>query len=555
MKLTSISLCLYLASSGVLATRHCTAFQKCWPSPTTWSSFNASINGRLVAPRPPAWPCHDPHYDEVGCAEAKVNWHDPFWRSDQTGAMQDPIWESPNCDIGSPRNVTCKQGFVPTYSVVAHEAGDVVQAVKFAGKHRLRLVIKNTGHDYLGRSSGAGSLSIWTHKLTGMNFTDSFVAEGCPGKTPGVPAVTIGAAEVWLNVYRAAEEHNVTIVGGGARSVGAAGGWIQGGGHSPLGALYGMGVDNTLQFTVVKPNGKVVIANACQNKDLFWALNGGGGSTWGVTLDVTYKTHPPLTGIVGLGITLNTTSSQKLMELSSVLIRTLPNLTDDGLRGYGYWQAPKTLLLLLVHPNSLDVSATNNTLKPFWDWIAKNEGTQIRSYGTLYPSFFAFFEAWVSDVAIAIPTILSSRLISRKALSIKSDELAQYVLGDQKFIVTEMNIVGGGAVSKADPESTSLNPQWRNDALVSWTFGGSWEDDTPNDQIEAIHKSVTKLTQKLGKIAGLEDAAYFNEADPREPQWKKAFFGPHYDRLLSIKRQVDPKGLFTCNRCVGSDSG
>ena len=147
MKSTHVFVFLCLTTSGALATRQCTAFQKCWPSSAAWSNFNASINGRLVAPRPPAWPCHDPHYDEAACSEAKANWHDPFWRSNQTGAMQNPIWESPNCDIGSPRNVTCKQGFVPTYAVIAHEANDVVKAVKFAGKHRLRLVVKNTGHD------------------------------------------------------------------------------------------------------------------------------------------------------------------------------------------------------------------------------------------------------------------------------------------------------------------------------------------------------------------------------------------------------------------------
>jgi hypothetical protein len=55
---------------------------------------------------------------------------------------------------------------------------------------------------------------------------------------------TGGAKLVISDVYQAANERNVTIVGGAARSVGAAGGWVQGGGHSPLGALYGMGVDS-----------------------------------------------------------------------------------------------------------------------------------------------------------------------------------------------------------------------------------------------------------------------------------------------------------------------
>lgn len=142
---TSFSFAFLL--SGVLASGPCSASQKCWPSSTIWSSFNSSINGRLVAPRPPAWPCHNPNYDEAACTDAKANWFDPFWRSNQTGGMQDPIWESLGCDITSPRNVTCEQGFVPSYAVVAHEGSDVSKAVKFAGKHRLRLVVKNTGHD------------------------------------------------------------------------------------------------------------------------------------------------------------------------------------------------------------------------------------------------------------------------------------------------------------------------------------------------------------------------------------------------------------------------
>ncbi|KAG8696540.1 hypothetical protein FRC08_007085, partial [Ceratobasidium sp. 394] len=293
-----------LLSSGAAARDLCTASQKCWPSSNVWSSFNASINGRLVAPRPPAWPCHDPNYDEAACVDAKTNWNSSFWRSDQVGAMQSTIWDSLYCDINAPRNETCKQGFVPAYSVTAEEAGDVSKAVAFAAKYKLRLVVKNTGHDYLGRASAVGSLSIWTHQLKGVNFTDSFVADGCKGGS-GVPAVTLGAAEQWRDVYKAADDHNVTVVGGAANSVGAAGGWLQGGGHGPLGATYGMGVDNVLQFTIVKANGQIVKANACQNKDLFWALRGGGGSTYGVALDVTYKTHPALDSVVAILFTSN----------------------------------------------------------------------------------------------------------------------------------------------------------------------------------------------------------------------------------------------------------
>ena len=44
-----------------------------------------------------------------------------------------------------------------------------------------------------------------------------------------------------------------------------------------------------------------------------------------------------------------------------------------------------------------------------------------------------------------------------------------------------------------------------------------------------------------------------NEADYFEPDWSNSFWGSNYPRLLQIKKQVDPAGLFVCHHCVGSE--
>ncbi|KAG9115172.1 hypothetical protein FRC07_007559, partial [Ceratobasidium sp. 392] len=388
-----------------------------------------------------------------------------------------------------------------------------------------------------------------------VNFTDSFVPAGCSGNETGVPAVTVGAGTQWLDVYEAANERNVVVVGGGTRSVEAAGGWIQGGGHSPLGGLHGMGVDNVLQFTIVKANGDVVVANSCRNKDLFWAMLGGGGGTYGIALDVTYKTHPPLSNAIGISFSMNTTSSEQMLESFKVFMHSLPRITDAGLRGYVFFSTNTSFGGVFIHPNSPNVSTSNATFQTLWDWTSDNMGATMGVTGTTHPTFFDWFKTYISqDVAIAASVWVGSRLVSRKALLNNTDELAKFVLGVPGLAVgSNLNVVGGGAVNDADTRSTGLNPQWRKDALVSWTFGTGWTDDTPPETITELKRTVTKLTQGIGKVGGLKNAGYFNEADPDEPNWKQAWFGSHYDRLLDIKRSVDPKGLFNCTRCIGSE--
>lgn len=53
-------------------------------------------------------------------------------------------------------------------------------------------------------------------------------------------------------------------------------------------------VDAKVEFKIVTPDGRHRIANECQNHDLFWALRGGGGSTWGVVMETTHKVEPQM---------------------------------------------------------------------------------------------------------------------------------------------------------------------------------------------------------------------------------------------------------------------
>ncbi len=69
-------------------------------------------------------------------------------------------------------------------------------------------------------------------------------------------------------------------------------GHFSSGGHGPLSSSYGLAVDNVLEIRIVTPDGELCTVNPCLNPDLFWALRGGGGGTFGVVTSVTMKAYP-----------------------------------------------------------------------------------------------------------------------------------------------------------------------------------------------------------------------------------------------------------------------
>lgn len=149
------------------STRRCTVYDTCWPSDVAWAELNHTLSGHLVRSLPAAAPCHDPHYDEEACEEAKTNWYDSFWRAKQPGGYQDTTWEG-DCFVDDLRSVRCEQGSVPYYTAAVRSVEDVQGAVEFARKHRLRTRIKGVRLCfYIGNINGIVYLLIYIllHRL------------------------------------------------------------------------------------------------------------------------------------------------------------------------------------------------------------------------------------------------------------------------------------------------------------------------------------------------------------------------------------------------------
>jgi FAD/FMN-containing dehydrogenase len=163
--------------------------------------------------------------------------------------------------------------------------GDLIclqAAVQFASKHNLRLVVKSTGHDGLGRSTAPNSLLIRVSKFQNISSTDDFYVGG---ENMG-SAVTIGSGVHANTIYQHNKGQGKFSVVAAAETVAPAGGQIQGGGHSPLSPAYGLVSDNALgeifsifslhlsyspltlsEFEIVVASGELLRASSASNTD------------------------------------------------------------------------------------------------------------------------------------------------------------------------------------------------------------------------------------------------------------------------------------------------
>lgn len=255
------------------------------------------------------------------------------------------------------------------------------------------VVVKNTGHDYIGRSAGRGGFALWTHQMKSISRDQAFVPHGCqaPAWAPQ-DSVRVGAGAQWLDVARWAQAQNVTVVSGDTPQVGAAGGWLlvsegyfvsdtaseffpnslgteQGGGHSFLSPYYGLGVDNLLEMDIVMPDGTLQTVSECSNSDLFWAVSvvlfeypslsfivllqvrGGGGATFGVVTSVVYKAHPPTPVSAIVAYQNNSFSPEQVLLVTSALAEIAPTVGDLGLGGIFSASVGQGALLILILPN------------------------------------------------------------------------------------------------------------------------------------------------------------------------------------------------------------
>ncbi|KAF2746061.1 FAD-binding domain-containing protein [Sporormia fimetaria CBS 119925] len=553
----------------------CTPSQPCWPSPKQWHTFNRTIGGKLHLTVPWAQPCFNPSTSpSKHCHAVASNYMNSNSRTQQYGSMEFLDWEmcgKSSCILNSfepfrPVSGECALGRLSPYYVDARNASEISRTLGFAREHGIRLSIKNTGHDYFGRSSAANSLALWTHNMKKMAYHEMFRSKHCKKRYTHVGVIGAGvqAQEAWEFF----EKLGMMVTVGAVGSVGIAGGFGQGGGHGPLSPKYGMMVDQAIEFDVVTADGQLRTINECTEPDLFWAMRGGGGGTFAVLVAYMFQLHPAVPiNVYSVHATFNTskdsldlTNSSVHKELIHTLAQNQPRFADYGIAGYNFLH-PHHFISLQVHPSS-DTSALKRITEQYHDFLSTHPSITLinNTYHTFptFSSWHAFTEtpSIAQNGPVGLGLAESSRLLPKHLFSSQED-IQRVTSAILTAMQTTHSTLGSGVAhlyatapyNHPDNSATGLNPAWR-EAMWHVVLGGMWTSDTtPAHRLE-VQNTISAAVQPLKEIIP-ESGAYVNEGDWREEDWKNVFFGGNYKRLEEVKRKWDPESVFRCWKCIG----
>lgn len=550
-----------------------------WPDEEEWNSLSATVGGRLEKLKFPFSSCSGAPAS-ADCAAAFEIFKNPLAVGDDPALAQTLGW----VDAWT---------FKPSaYVVAAESAQDVAAAVRFASEKNLRLVVKGGGHSYQGTSSAPDSLLIWTRHMNAIEIHDEFVPMDCAGSLTPTPAVSVGAGAIWLHVYQAVTvEQGRYVQGGGCTSVGVAG-LVQGGGFGSLSKQFGTAAGNLLEAEIVTADGVVRVVNAKRDPDLFWAVKGGGGGSFGVVTRLTLATHPLPAQIGAIFFSVKASSTEAFLKLIthtlSFYARSLfnPHWGEQIIFGYGgklkismtfqgiskadaqaIWQP--FLDLLNAAPDEFTMTAPVKILEipaqSFWDARLLGQVPGIIRKDSRPGASPADF-VWAGDANQCGEFLhgYSSRWLPQTLLADSGiGTLARALLAATEHWDVELHCNKGlaGGPSKAISEAldTATNPQVTEAFALAIIAGGDGPGypglaGRPVDLVDARQdaKAIHRAAELL-RGAAPGQGCYLSECDFFESDWHRSFWGKNYDRLAAVKAHYDPAGLFFVHHGVGSD--
>jgi FAD/FMN-containing dehydrogenase len=548
-----------------------------WPSAAQWEALKVKVGGALKPLQSPLDVCRTAP-EGAPCTAFFRSLKNPWAIGDDPALTQTSGWADAWTSTPS------------AYAVAARSTADVAAAIDFARLHRLRLAVKGGGHAYQGTSCAPDSLLVWTRHMDRVELHDGFVAEGCSGAPQ--PAMSVGAGTLWLRAYDAASKAGRYVQGGGCTTVGVAG-LLQGGGFGSFSKRYGLAAAGLVEAEVVTADGQVRIANACTNPDLFWALRGGGGGSFGIVTRFTLRTRELPEFFGGMFATVQARSDAAYRALIERFVAFYHDRLFNPHWGETVQFRPDNALAITMVFQDLTREAAAAAWQPFFAWVAERSADFAMAAPPAtfaVPARLFWNPAWMKANAAAFvlgddrPDARADNVFWRTALNeagwfIQGYESVwmparlieppvQAALADALFagsrhwfLALHFNkgLAGAPAEDVAAARETATHPAVADAFALAISGAGAppafagvvgHEPDLPLARRNA--HNVAAAMAELRRLVP-DHGSYVSESNYFEDDWQRSFWGANYARLSEVKQKYDPEGLFVVHHGVGSE--
>ncbi|XP_038895846.1 berberine bridge enzyme-like 18 [Benincasa hispida] len=447
----------------------------------------------------------------------------------------------------------------PLAIITPSHVSHIQAAVICSKSHGLQIRTRSGGHDFEGLSYISDAPFIVVDLINLRSIAIDVENENAWVQS----GATLG--ELY---YRIAEKSQTLAFPAGSCSTVGVGGHLSGGGYGWLIRKYGLAADHVIDAYLVDANGKLHDRES-MGEDLFWAIRGGGGGSFGIVVSWKVK-------LVRVPATVTVCEANRTLE-------------EDVMKLIHEWQyvAPKldaNLLLGISLTGGKVTEDEEGKINPIASFVAQFLGKAEELMTILKPTFSqlglkredCLEISWIESVLLMgwfqkedpIEVLLNRTRLYSEISKIKSDYVKERIpkasikgmwerLKSQDVELAQIMFVPyGGRMSEVYEWETPYSH--RGDYMYLIGYIAKWKNGTVEAEkrhlnwIREIYDYMTPFVSNSPRVAYVNyrdlDIGTNNKYDKtsykRARNWGMKYFGNNFDRLVYIKTKVDPSNFF-----------
>jgi FAD/FMN-containing dehydrogenase len=398
---------------------------------------------------------------------------------------------------------------------------DIRDAIAFARASGLDVCVRGGGHNVAGRAVADGALMVDLAEMKGIHVD------------PEARTVRAQGGVLWRELNRECAAHGLATTGGAISSTGIAG-LTLGGGLGWLMAKHALAADNVLSVELVTADGRILNVTEQSDPELFWGLRGGGGN-FGVAASFEYRLHPLQLVTGGLIAHPFDAAPALLRFYRDAVADASDDLTVFAVIGHAPDGSGLKIAALAVFHTGSEEEAERD-LAPFKEW---GDPLVVEVHRMPYPVMNTLLDEayprhslnyWLSNFT----TGLGDGLIDAAFERFASTPSPMNAILFEHFHGAVCRIpADAAAVPHREPGFNLVLPSvWLDpadtEANVAWT--------KETQAALAEHLTERRWLNYLGDDQGTDAI--------------RGAYGPNYDRLVALKRRVDPDNVFHHNHNI-----